>query len=158
MCRTDFGRKVLGEDHTAAAPTKLNRKIYAEPHRKYCVFRVFLLCQLTFNKFISQQKHHSAELSTTARLVSFFSSFFLCFIYNSEAVAGLRNKTMAQICTFFSFLLVHAFLCLVQFLLFFGKSKRRTFASCLFKTFHFVYFGCNFPAHRRKELENRNCT
>lgn len=105
-------------------PTKLNRKIYAAPHWKYCVFRVFFpslaWAKRTLNKFISQQKHHSAELSIPFPFsVSFQLDFSLCRPYLIPSPLLLRlsiSNELGFIRFFCSFIEKHAFFCCVYFL------------------------------------------
>lgn len=72
--------KVLREDHIAAAAAATNKtksENICSTAENIAFFEFFFCCQQTFNKFISQQKHHSAELSTTRLSISPYSSFLL---------------------------------------------------------------------------------
>lgn len=131
-------------------PTKLNRKIYAAPHWKYCVFRVFFpslaWAKRTLNKFISQQKHHSAELSIPFPFsVSLQLDFSLCRTYLIPSPLLLRLSISNELGFIRLFLLVHRETCVFLLCLFFGNRKRRrTVASCLFKTLYSGFLCCNF--------------
>lgn len=100
----------------------------------------------TLNKFISQQKHHSAELSIPFPFsVSLQLDFSLCRTYLIPSPLLLRLSISNELGFIRLFLLVHRETCVFLLCLFFGNRKRRrTVASCLFKTLYSGFLCCNF--------------
>lgn len=71
-----FCEKITQQQHQKQPPNKTKSENICSTAENIAFFEFFFCCQQTFNKFISQQKHHSAELSTPRLFFSLSLSFF----------------------------------------------------------------------------------